>query len=189
MPRSDYISDNLVNIRDRLKQNYAKAAEAAPEPPEAAAGTPAPAPLSARTPALPRSGRNEELERARRDLEGRLLRDIAATGAELELERARRQELEKFLAVLNRSHTEFRQLGDSSDPEFARKLERLRGEYFQAAGRISAFELRRNPGGGIGPADADPKRFGRLMFEALPLMIALLAGALIVAAALLIIFL
>ena len=34
-----------------------------------------------------------------------------------------------------------------------------------------------------------PKRFGRLMFEALPLMIALIAGALIVAAALLIIFL
>ena len=47
----------------------------------------------------------------------------------------------------------------------------------------------RNSGGGIGPADADPKRFGRLMFEALPLMIALIAGALIVAAALLIIFL
>ena len=35
MPRSDYISDNLVNIRDRLKQNYAKTAEAATEKPEA----------------------------------------------------------------------------------------------------------------------------------------------------------
>ncbi|MGF0034871.1 hypothetical protein [Victivallis vadensis] len=192
MPRSDYISDNLVNIRDRLKQNYAKTAEAATEKPEAVSDTPpvpAPAPLSTRTPAFPHAGRNEELERARRDLEGRLLRDIAATTAELEQERIRRQELEKFLAVLNRNHTEFQQLGNSGDPDFARKLERLRGEYFQAAGRVSAFELRRNSGGGISPADADPKRFGRLMFEALPLMIALIAGALIVAAALLIIFL
>lgn len=160
--------------------------------PEAVSDTPpvpAPAPLSTRTPAFPHAGRNEELERARRDLEGRLLRDIAATTAELEQERIRRQELEKFLAVLNRNHTEFQQLGNSGDPDFARKLERLRGEYFQAAGRVSAFELRRNSGGGISPADADPKRFGRLMFEALPLMIALIAGALIVAAALLIIFL
>ncbi len=192
MPRSDYISDNLVNIRDRLKQNYAKTAEIAAENPEAASGTPSgpvPAPLSTRTPLPARAGRNEELERARRDLEGRLLRDIAAATAELELERARRQELEKFLAVLNRNYAEFRQLGDSAGPDFSRSLERLRGEYFQAAGRISAFELRRNPGGGTGSADAEPKRFGRLMFESLPLMIALLAGAMIVAAAMLIVFL
>lgn len=97
-----------------------------------------------------------ELERARRDLEGRCCSDIAATTAELEQERIRRQELEKFLAVLNRNHTEFQQLGDSGDPDFARKLERLRGEYFQAAGRVSAFELRRNSGGGIGRLTPTP---------------------------------
>ena len=198
MPRSDYISDNLVNIRDRLKQNYAQtagaaAAEKSTETTPAAALTPAPsqvavAPLSTRTPLPARAGKVEELERVRRDLEERLLRDIATTTAALEQQRIRTQEQEKFLAFLKSNYAEFQQLVVSDNPDFGRQLERLRGEYFQAAGRIKAFEQPSFHAGHSGMMKDEPKRLGRLTYEALPLIIAIFIASLIIATALLVVF-
>lgn len=194
MARRDYISDNLVDIRDRLKQ-YAKPAEAAaadPQldlPPRSAAPAPSPSPVAPAASAVrtPSASRNDEWERARRDLEGRTARDLAAVSAELEQLDVRRKELEKFLAVLNHVSGEFPLL--SGAPDQTKALERLRIEYFQASGRAAAFGLHGGvqpgrPGGGE-PAE---KHFGRLVFEALPIGLFLLAGAVILALVLVFIF-
>ena len=76
MARRDYISDNLVDIRDRLKQ-YAKPTETTTDPqldPAPSASAPAPVQTAIRPPAV----RSEEFERGRRDLQGRIARDLAA---------------------------------------------------------------------------------------------------------------
>ena len=73
--------------------------------------------------------------------------------------------------------------------EYARRLERLRIEYFQAAGRVSAFERHAEGRAGTGREELPPRTFGRLFFESLPLLIGMIVAALIVAAALLLSFL
>ena len=190
MARRDYISDNLVDIRARLKQ-YAKTTEAAAADPQldpapraaSPAIQPPPTPLASRTPV----GRSDELERGRRDLQGRIARDQAAVSAELELLSVRVRELEKFQEVLNRVAEEFSRL--SSAPDQAKALERLRIEYFQASGRSAAFGLHTGAvTGRAGGGEPEAKGFGRLFLEALPVGLFLLAGALILALALVFIF-
>ncbi len=193
MPRNDYISDNLVNMRDRLKQNYANPADAAPSAGSLSTPTvPQTDPVATQASgSVARNGRGDDLERTRRDLEGRLQRDLAAVSTELQLEITRRQELEKFLAVLNRVSGEVDSLREETvrDAEYARRLERLRIEYFQAAGRVSAFERHAEGRAGMGREELPPRTFGRLFFESLPLLIGMIVAALIVAAALLLSFL
>ncbi len=185
MARRDYISDNLVDIRDRLKQ-YAKPTETTTDPqldPAPSASAPAPVQAAIRPPAV----RSEEFERGRRDLQGRIARDLAAVSAELELLGARSRELEKFLDVLNHVSGEFQLL--SSAPDQSKALERLRIEYFQASGRAAAFGLHSGTvAGKAGEGAPVEKNFGRLFLEALPTGLFLLAGAVILALVLVFIF-
>lgn len=201
MARRDYISDNLVDIRDRLRQ-YAKPIETTADdpqldlPPRSAVPAPHPAPVtpvSAPAAPLPSAGRapaaarNDEFERSRRDLQGRIGRDLAEVSAELELLGERQRELEKFLVVLNRAAEQLAHL--PAAPEQGKALEHLRIEYFQASGRAAAFGLR--PGSvppGTGGREPVEKSFGRLFLEALPIGFFLLAGAVILALALVFIF-
>ncbi len=199
MARRDYISDNLVDIRDRLRQ-YAKPIETTAEDPRLdlplRSAVPAVQPSPIRpvaAPAAPSSSvrtavaRGEEFERSCRDLQGRIGRDLAEVSAELELLGERQRELEKFRSVLNHVSEELARL--PAAPEQEKALEHLRIEYFQASGRAAAFGLR--PGsvplrtGGGEPAE---KSFGRLFLEALPIGFFLLAGAVILALALVFIF-
>ena len=97
------------------------------------------------------------------------------------------RELEKFQEVLNRVAEEFSRL--SSAPDQAKALERLRIEYFQASGRSAAFGLHTGAvTGRAGGGEPEAKGFGRLFLEALPVGLFLLAGALILALALVFIF-
>ncbi len=145
MPRNDFISDNLVHMRDRLKQNYAE--QHAGEKTQTPSVAPVPAPPPAAAVSRP-SGGNGEFERMRRDLAGRLSRDSAAVAAELEYEAVRRGELEKFQQKLADFSRRFEELGASQEADAARRLEHLRIEYFQASGRVSAFESGRIPAAG-----------------------------------------
>lgn len=194
MPRNDYISDKLVNISDRLKQNYAQSqpAAASPEPEETPAAivppnsnrVPETPPVPAWTPS-PSSGRGSEFERFRRDLEGRLVRDIAAVEAELNEEIHRRQELERFRAALERIQNEYNSLGGDGN-EQQKTLDRLRIEYFAASGRASAFDrgLAATPGG----FQEEPRPFRAAVAATWPVAAALLLGALVLSATLLVLF-
>lgn len=174
MARNDFISDHLVNMRDRLKQNYAETHSADSTP----ASTPASATVSTASAAAPErieanttaakaasgkivsaaatmlrtSGRREEFDRMRRDLEGRLNRDTAAVAAELEHAAQRRAELERFQAKLADFTRRYAELSGAGDAEAARRLEHLRIEYYQAYGRVRAFDASSSmmPGAGNG---------------------------------------
>lgn len=200
MARRDYISDNLVDIRDRLRQ-YAKPIETTADdpqldlPPRSAVSAPQPSPIRpVAAPVAPVSSpvrtavaRGEEFERSCRDLQGRIGRDLAEVSAELELLGERQRELEKFRSVLNHVSEELAHL--PAAPEQGKALEHLRIEYFQASGRAAAFGLR--PGSvppGTGGREPVEKSFGRLFLEALPIGFFLLAGAVILALALVFIF-
>lgn len=182
MARNDFISDHLVNMRDRLKQNYAEkhssdstaAASASSAPavvePGASADSAASAVpergesgtssvknavskmISSPATALRTSGRSEEFDRMRRDLEERLNRDTAAVAAELEHAAQRRAELERFQEKLADFTRRYAELAGAGDAEAARRLEHLRIEYYQAYGRVRAFDASSSmmPGAGNG---------------------------------------
>ncbi len=189
MPRNDFISDNLVNMRERFRQNAAAGNSTAsstgpdaPQPENTAPVLPAPpaAPTSGNT------GRDDERERVRRDLEGRILRDLAAARAELARLAGRREELSRFEQELAREWEEFRRLTPGS-AEYAGQLDRLRIEYFRQTGGVSALLVPAMPAAGAA-ADSAPSTFRRRAAETLPLTLAILFAALIVAAAIILTF-
>ncbi|MBS1369431.1 MAG: hypothetical protein HPZ91_05680 [Lentisphaeria bacterium] len=186
MAKNDFISDNLVHMRERLKENAARAgAPASPAREEAPPGTePAPK-LSDRLPMRQTAPRGDDLDRQRRDFEYRLERDRAAIAAELELESQRAAELERFSKALDGLDAEFRRLGSGEGAEFQREFEKLRFAYYRAAGRASAF-LKEKGGALASPADGErPSRRG---FAVLPIAAALIISSLIIAVTLFLLF-
>ena len=124
MAEKDFISDHLVNMRERLRANYEQLnrpadgspadsphhpapqspPRPAPEPPERTLTeqSAVTATTALESPPSPRSSvRPGETEKIRRDLEGRIRRDCAETAAELEELDRRRRELQNFLTLLN----------------------------------------------------------------------------------------
>ncbi len=197
MAGKGFATDNLVTMRDKLKK-YQQPAEARPEPteqeeaPAASPPPPAAAPASVTTsqslPTIPRASanRNDETERTRRELEGRLHRDLNRLQCELETERIRLAEFERFQQTLATIHRELEAViaAGPEDPLYAQKLDRLRLTYYQAAGRARAFESQAAP---IHHADPHATH-NRSMKEALPVAIAILLGSAIVAGTLALLF-
>lgn len=176
MPKNDFISDNLVNMRERLRQNTAAISAASAkegEPVTAIAAETGTAPLSGRI--IPRS---DDQERIRRDLEGRILRDLAAARAELERLDLRREELRRFEQELAAEWERFSQLSPDG-AGYAKQLDHLRLEYFRRAGAVATLLSGTAPSRAA--EDAEPVTFQRRTAETLPLILAILAAALIVA--------
>ena len=84
MPKNDFISDNLVHMRDRLKENAAKAAVPGAVPSAVREPEPEKPRLSARQPMRSASGGDDDFLRQKREFEGYLERDRAAAAASLE---------------------------------------------------------------------------------------------------------
>ena len=188
--REGFVSDNLVNLGKRLQINYdLKEAVAAEDPAEQASaprvGTAA-APaerekLAARHVVAERS----EAERMYRELRDRIANSVAATRAEMERLAAVQAELDDFRRFLDEAAREL----DDLDPDSAtviRDIEDIRFRYFTASGRAQGFS------GAFGAARNDPavaaaaeesKSFGTLLYESLPVVLAILFGALIVGTA------
>ena len=187
MPKNDFISDNLVHMRDRLKENAAKAAVSGAVPPAVREPEPEKPRLSARQPMRSASGGDDDFLRQKREFEGYLERDRAAAAASLEVETRRLEELQRFAAALEELDRAFRQLGPAESAETRRELEKLRFAHYRAAGRASAF-LREKSGGPLPGAAAAEKPFRRSVSESLQLAAAVVVSALIVASALFILF-
>ena len=158
MSRDKFISDNLYNMRERFKRNHSEHLpdagneSAAPqsnsedaenirsfssrnelsETTAAKAQTP-----NTHVPRLPQispSGASSETARERRDLEGRLLRDLNFVESEEDFIRQHSQNMSKFKSVIERLLTEL----NDKDQLDARKLNQLRIEYFQAYGKFDS---------------------------------------------------
>ena len=175
--REGFVSDNLVNLGKRLQINYdlkesgnGFTAEPAPAEPEK---------LSARRVVAERS----EAERMYRELRDRIANSAAAAGAELEQFTAIRDELEHFKKFLDDAAEELDNL-DPNSPTVIRDIENIRFRYFTASGRAQTFfagggsAANGNPG-----ATEESKPFSTLLYESLPVVLAILFGALLIGVA------
>ncbi len=137
MSRKDYISDNLVNIRDRLRQPAPASPEEAAPTAEEAVPTPeqsAPALISEAA-----GKREADGDRAKRDLQCRLGHESSAVETELKLLEERIVELGKLKVLFAETARKL----DETTPEksgslFAREVDMLRIEFFRLAGRREA---------------------------------------------------
>lgn len=145
MSRKDYISDNLVNIRDRLRQSAATPEDpVTPEEPAAAVEPePVPAPEPSVPEPVPAAGavvrREADGDRAKRDLQCRLGHESAAVGTELRLLEERIEELGKLKVLFAETARKLEETTpEKSGSLFAREVDMLRIEFFRLAGRREA---------------------------------------------------
>ena len=154
MSRDNFISDNLIKIRENLRQNPVKSSISEEVPPAPASQDngahlksgemrfapelPQPAPrMQTRTP---------ELDRERRELAGRIRRDYSCVAAELDNMELKRKEAAVFLEFLSR-HQKALDSVDVDAENSSRELDRLAWEYYRMAGRWRAFSDSRSTSG------------------------------------------
>ena len=182
MSRNGFISDDLYNMRERFRRNAERQAPGAaiqvPAPeitPETAPSAAAPVQSIDLTPPAPQIQENSEAEtagsagkfrlpglsvnssdsetsRERRDLEGRLLRDLSFMEVEKENLLRELRAIEKFNQTVTGQLEELKELDRAhlSAAEYARTIDRMRILYFQSFGRFDARNSRRSdtPGSG-----------------------------------------
>ena len=185
--REGFVSDNLVNLGRRLQINYdlkEAGGENPAEPDVSASGTASAAPAEREKLAARRSvAERTEAERMYRELRDRIANSAAAVGAELEQLAAVRAELEEYKSFLDGAAEKLDDLDPNSETVI-RDIEDIRFRYFTASGRAQAFF-----GGSGGAQSADPgaaeeaKTFSTLLYESLPIVLAILFGSLIVGVA------
>ena len=175
--REGFVSDNLVNLGKRLQINY----DLKESGNDFSDELPAPEreKLAARRAIVERS----EAERMYRELRDRIANSAAAAGTELEQLAALREELEHFKNFLDDAADELDNLDPNSETVI-RDIENVRFRYFTASGRAQAFfgsggfAQSGNPG-----AAEEQRSFSTLFYEALPVVLAILFGSLLIGAA------
>ena len=138
MPRDKFISDNLINIRDYLREKCADIAQEQVSP-ENQSGQPE-IHLDLKT-AVPvgTGGFSRSSEREYNEFTGHLQHDLAAIGAELANTEIKQKELEFFNSRLLDIARKLQELPVQNSQDFFREFDRLKIQYFQSAGRVSAF--------------------------------------------------
>ena len=138
MPRDKFISDNLINIRDHLRQNCAiMAQQNAPSSENTA--DPGEIHLDLKNPVPMGGGSARSAEREYNEFTGRLQHDLAAIGAELSNIEIKQKEFSNFNARLLETIKSLQELPVQNSQDFFREFDRLRIMYFQYAGRVSAY--------------------------------------------------
>ncbi len=187
MAKNDFISDNLVHMRDRLKENAAKGGSSAPVPASGEELETAPKLAERVTMRDPGVCRVDDPVRRKRELTEKLERDRATAAAAIEVESTKLEELRRFEQTLAELERDCGRLGPVDTPEGARELEKLCFAHYRAAGRASVFLHAR--GGAPGSMHtAEPGGMRRHCRESLPLALALIVSALIVALTLIFLF-
>ena len=186
--REGFVSDKLIYLGKQLQVNY----ESKVQPDEKTAPEPD---TAGHTPELPRAKLAEriaaversEAERLHRELSDRIGHDSATVAAELEQFSAAQQELVRYREFLEHTAAELGAI-DPAVPAAIRHLEEIRYRCFTANGRAQVFFGGNSGRGGaaISPqSGTEYKSFASAMRESLPLVLAIIAGALIIGAAVL----
>lgn len=146
MPRDKFISDNLINIRDYLREKCADIAQEQSAPEVQAEQQEIHLNLKTAVPSG-NSGFSRSSEREYNEFAGHLQHDLAAVGAELANTEIKQKELENFNAQLLDIVRKLQELPVQNSQDFFREFDRLKIMYFQSSGRVSAFR-----GAGNAPA-------------------------------------
>ena len=185
--REGFVSDKLIYLGKQLQVNYDGKSQ--PD------GQPVPEPDAERAPELPRAKLAErsaaversEAERLHRELSDRIGHDSAAASAELEHLAAAQQELTRYRDFLEHTAAELGAV-DTASPAAIRRLEEIRYRCFTANGRAQIFFGGSSRGSGSAMSQqsgTEYQSFASAMHGSLPLVLAIIAGALIVGAAVL----
>jgi len=184
MPRDNFISDNLINIRDRLRENYESRNAQEKVPAEETSDAAREIHLDLKNPAAPSTvaASSRSPEREYNEFAGRLQHDLAAVNAELDDLSTRRNtaaEFQKQLLVLS---DQLQSLEARDSQDFYRELDRMRIAYFRSAGKAAgiAAETKAEAAQSLPSPAAAPRR--DLL---LPLSILIAAAAVCVTLALL----
>ena len=148
MSQKDYISNNLITMRDRLRESTAAIREAAEQKKMStlAADAPVQMPSASATAAAGTENaadrRMAEGFRAKQDLAGRLARDLARVNGLL----ARQEQQVRELAAIRESLQNLEKTLDQVTPAgsaglFAAETDRLRLEYFRLCGTLEALNV------------------------------------------------
>ena len=137
MARDNFISDNLIHIREKLRQEQnilssesADIQQTEPINTQLPKGLPVPAPrMQVNAP---------EIDRERRALIGRIRRDYTLAAAELEFTETKKRETAAFMQFLAEQQKSVESL-DIDRSDISRELDHLTWEYYQRAGRWKAF--------------------------------------------------
>lgn len=140
MARDNFISDNLINIREKLRQDSSVQISdtVAASAPSETANTHVSTPSELPVPAPRMQVKKPELDYERRTLIGKVRRDYTLASAELEIAGKKQQETAKFMQFLS-EHQKALESVDFDRPDISRELDRLTWEYYQHAGRWRAF--------------------------------------------------
>ena len=147
MPRDKFISDNLINIRDYLREKCADIAQEQSAPEVQAEQQEIHLNLKTAV-SSGNSGFSRSSEREYNEFAGHLQHDLAAVGAELANTEIKQKELENFNAQLLDIVRKLQELPVQNSQDFFREFDRLKIMYFQSSGRVSAFR----GAGGSAPA-------------------------------------
>ena len=186
MPRDKFISDNLINHRDYLREKCAGIAqEQASSENQPAVQNEIHLDLKTASP-VGNSGFSRSSEREYNEFAGHLQHDLAAIGAELANTEIKQKELENFNNQLQDIVRKLQELPVQNSQDFFREFDRLKIQYFQSSGRVSAF---RNSGHAPAPqvpqarVDRPPARKRDIL-----LPVSVIIAALLISLTLLIIF-
>lgn len=108
------------------------------EPVEKSSGTPA---NLRYMPSIRKGSANDASVRARRELEGKVIRDLNMSETRIQLLEQKLAELEQFHQVLKSTHEELLKIAESDDTS---ALNMLQAKYYAASGRWQAFESAEN---------------------------------------------
>lgn len=134
MKRDHYISDHLMDMRERFRQQHQEQQTEPLDAPESSETGETGAVADVSSPILPppaprMAERDSSLARERRELEGRVRQDYAQLSAEMESLEQHRRENELFLQALKQVLAAFDTVKTAAD------LEALYRLYYPAAGR------------------------------------------------------
>ena len=139
MPRDKFISDNLINHRDYLREKCANIAqEQVSSDNQSAVQNEIHLNLKTASP-VGNSGFSRSSEREYNEFAGHLQHDLAAVGAELANTEIKQKELDNFNVQLQEIVRKLQELPIQNSQDFFREFDRLKIQYFQSSGRVSAF--------------------------------------------------
>ena len=183
MSRDKFISDNLIHIREHLRQSCANIAQAQGSLQEPSPGNEIHLDLKNPVPHAG-GGSSRSSEREYNEFAGRLQHDIAAVGAELLHAQTKVHELDKFNTQLLDIAKRMQEIPVQNSQDFFREFDRLKITYFQIAGRASAFRNTSAPQVQQQVTREPEKKSGRNVF----LPISILISGIIISLTLIILF-
>ncbi|MBQ4337503.1 MAG: hypothetical protein IJC34_09960 [Lentisphaeria bacterium] len=181
MSQKDYISDNLITMRDRLRESTAAIREAAEQKKtqEEPQSTARPIPVAENVP----DRRMAEGLRAKQDLAGRLARDLAKVCGILSSKEQQIRELQQVRDALQTLEKNLDQITPAGSAGlFAAETDRLRLEYFRICGALEALTANTAAGTGREAQQEESRKDKTMLTAAWIIGGTILAGAILIAA-------